>query len=77
MCNLLVSHLTAVDLSTLPRKPVGIYDDAAVIVIDGTWSQSKGLYSQNPRLHDAKQVPNQWILVILYCDLILVINRSS
>lgn len=44
------------DVFSLPRKPIGVYDDAAVIAIDGTWSQSKGLYSQNPRLHDAIQV---------------------
>lgn len=50
------SHSTAIDISSLSRNPIGIYDDAAVIAIDGTWSQAKGLYSQNPRLHDAIQV---------------------
>lgn len=44
------------DISNLPRQPIGLHDDAALIAIDGTWSQSKGLYYHNPRLHDAPQV---------------------
>lgn len=69
---IIIAHTsrTASDVSSLPRHPIGIGDDAAVIVIDGTWSQAKGLYSQNPRLHDAVQVSliHDWNSEIILCS---------
>ncbi len=47
----------AVDLHQLPPEPVGLEDDAALIVLDGTWAQAKTLYSQNPILQNLRQVP--------------------
>ena len=46
----------AVDLKQVPGEPVGSRDDGALIVLDGTWSQAKGIFSSNPKLHKLKQV---------------------
>ena len=36
---------------------MGVADDgAALIVLDGTWAQAKGIFTQNPRLHSVRQV---------------------
>lgn len=45
---------TAVDLCSLPQQPL-CADDAALIVIDGTWSQARGLFYHNEFLHKLRQ----------------------
>ena len=48
---------TALDLRDIPREPIGsTNDNAALIVLDGTWAQAKGMFSSNPKLHHIKQV---------------------
>lgn len=47
---------SAIDLSTLPRKPIGRDDGSAVIVLDGTWAQTKSMFAQNPYLHHIRNV---------------------
>ena len=46
---------SAVDLCSLPQQPL-CADGAALIVIDGTWSQARGLFCHNEFLHKLKQV---------------------
>ncbi|XP_065911996.1 tRNA-uridine aminocarboxypropyltransferase 2-like isoform X2 [Dysidea avara] len=46
---------TAVDLCRLPQRPI-CTDGAALIVIDGTWSQARGLFTHNEFLHRLQQV---------------------
>ena len=48
--------VAAVDLEEVPGKPVGSCDDAALIVIDGTWAQAKAMFTCNTKLHHIKQV---------------------
>ena len=45
----------AVDLFSLPQQPLCAHG-AALIVIDGTWSQAKGLFYHNDFLHKLRQV---------------------
>lgn len=46
---------SAVDLCSLPQQPL-CSDGAALIVIDGTWSQARGLFAHNEFLHKLRQV---------------------
>eukprot|EP00731_Ephydatia_muelleri_P016731 Em0009g1155a len=46
----------ALKLCTLPRRPIGASDGAAVIVIDGTWSQAKSIFNQSRALGSVRQV---------------------
>lgn len=46
----------AVDFKTLPRQPIGKDNDAAIIVLDGTWAQAKSMLHQNSYLSQVKQV---------------------
>ena len=46
----------ALELRTLPRRPIGASDGAAVIVIDGTWSQAKSIFNQSRALGSVRQV---------------------
>ena len=47
---------TAIDLRSLAQEPVGLGSEAALVVLDGTWAQTKTLFVQNPRLQQLKQV---------------------
>lgn len=44
------------DIASVPQKPIGYHDNAALIVIDGTWAQAKGIFTQNPQLHEVRQI---------------------
>ena len=46
---------SAVDLCSLPQQPL-CADGAALIVIDGTWSQARGLFYHNEFLQKLRQV---------------------
>lgn len=46
----------ALELHALPRRPIGGSDGAAVIVIDGTWSQAKSIFNRSRALGAVKQV---------------------
>ena len=46
---------SAVDLCSLPQQPL-CAAGAALIVIDGTWSQARGLFAHNEFLHKLHQV---------------------
>ena len=48
--------IVAVDLKHVPGEPIGSSDAAALIVLDGTWAQAKGMFTSNPKLHHIKQV---------------------
>ena len=51
-----IYYTAAVDLKQVPGVPVGSCDHSALIVLDGTWSQAKGIFANNPQLHHVKQV---------------------
>lgn len=53
---LLYPGKNAVDIASVPQKPIGYHDNAALIVIDGTWAQAKGIFTQNPQLHEVRQI---------------------
>ena len=46
---------SAVDLCNLPQQPLST-GGAALVVIDGTWSQARGLFAHNEFLHKLRQV---------------------
>lgn len=46
---------SAIDLCSLPQQPL-CTGGAALIVIDGTWSQARGLFAHNEFLHKLRQV---------------------
>lgn len=46
----------ALELSALSRCAIGDCDGAAVIVIDGTWSQARTIFKYNKALHSVRQV---------------------
>ncbi|XP_003384861.2 PREDICTED: DTW domain-containing protein 2-like [Amphimedon queenslandica] len=48
---------TAIPLQSLPSgASIGKEDDSALIVLDGTWAQTRAMFSQNHFLHSLKQV---------------------
>ena len=57
----------AVDLCSLPQRPI-CTNGAALIVIDGTWSQARGLFTHNEFLHTLQQVSliNAYYTVVQY-----------
>ena len=56
---------SAIDLCSLPQQPL-CADGAALIVIDGTWSQARGLFYHNEFLHKLKQVGSVYVCVCVY-----------
>jgi len=46
---------SAINLCSLPQQPL-CTSGAALIVIDGTWSQARGLFAHNEFLHKLRQV---------------------
>ena len=52
----IINSFPAVDLKQVPGEPIGSRDDSALVVLDGTWAQAKGIFANNPKLHHLKQV---------------------
>lgn len=47
----------AVDVRSVPPIPVGHHGrPSALIILDGTWAQARGMYSHNPQLQQLTQV---------------------
>ena len=55
---------SAIDLCSLPQQPL-CADGAALIVIDGTWSQARGLFYHNEFLHKLRQVGSVCVSVFV------------
>ena len=52
-----LSFIIAAPIQSLPlSSSIGKDDDSALIVLDGTWAQTRSMYSQNSFLHSLKQV---------------------
>lgn len=51
-----VMPLSAVDMQSIAPCPIGEYDDGALIVLDGTWAETKSIFIQNQFLNSVKQV---------------------